>query len=93
MVLVLNPESGFSDDNLNAFEDLMRLFEGDIRHYMMAVFIKRDQLELHKTDINDLIQNSPNVLKIIRNYCQGRYMVVDNTKPVSYTHLTLPTKA
>lgn len=81
MVLVLNPESGFSDDNLNAFEDLMRLFEGDIRHYMMAVFIKRDQLELHKTDINDLIQNSPNVLKIIRNYCQGRYMVVDNTKP------------
>ena len=81
IILALNPEVRFTDENMKVFEDFMKLFEGNIKNYMLAVFIKGDQLIQKDEEIDKLIENSPNVRRIIRDYCQGRYNVVDNLKP------------
>ena len=80
MILVIDISESFTNESMEVFVKIMKMFGENVKNHLFVVFIKADILKQRNTTVEDEIKSSPGIFRIIHNYSQG-YMAIDNTKP------------
>ena len=76
-LFVMDPRR-MTQEEIDTIEVMKDIFGEKLFDYMIIIFTKRDELERHKTSIDNFLEESPENLSRLLQKCQQRYLAFAN---------------